>query len=150
MKKILIASVLFLLVLLESSWTFFPLTIIFLIALFASTKEEAVLIAAFLFGLLLDILTLRAWGISSLFFLIVLLLLFLYEKKFETSSALFIGIYSMLVVLVYFVIFTGQFLPIESFFAAVFATGFFLFFRKFFCHLSRFDRDLRIESHKLQ
>jgi cell shape-determining protein MreD len=62
-------------------------------------------IVAFLAGLLLDVFLLRPLGESSVYFLIVLFLIFMYEKKYEVNSLLFMTLATGVTSCIYFVIF---------------------------------------------
>lgn len=60
-----------------------PLTLTMLLSIGILEKRGWILFVGLVAGLLLDSLTFRFMGISSLFFLCVLFLLYLYGKKFE-------------------------------------------------------------------
>ncbi len=92
----LIVFALFISVLLESTLITLPLT--FLIILFASViiRKNEVFALAFFAGLFLDILTFKNIGWSSLFFITVVFVVFLYQKKFEIRTLHFVGIFSLL------------------------------------------------------
>lgn len=68
------------------------LPVLFLVLLFSVIffGVETALTTALFSGLLLDALTLRPVGASSLFFLLFVFLVFLYESKFETATIPFI------------------------------------------------------------
>ena len=89
MKYILILSFLFS-ILLESSVTTIPLVFLVLLSFFVLERKEWIFALAFLAGLFLDILSFSIVGTTSIFFLVFLVLVFLYERKFETATNYFI------------------------------------------------------------
>ena len=92
----LIVFALFISILLESTLITLPLT--FLIILFASViiRKNEVFALAFFAGLFLDILTFKNIGGSCLFFITIVFIVFLYQKKFEIRTMHFVGIFSLL------------------------------------------------------
>lgn len=83
-------------ILLESTIVTLPL--VFLIILFAAVvlKNNDVFVLAFFSGIFLDFLTLGTIGLSSLYFIAVVMLIFLYQKKFEIESLNFVTITALL------------------------------------------------------
>ena len=67
-----------------------PFVLLFLILLYIYTRKDSVFIYAFISGLFLDIFQVRVLGETALFFLPVLFLLFLYQRKFEIASLPFV------------------------------------------------------------
>ncbi|CAN5203797.1 hypothetical protein BH11PAT1_BH11PAT1_1720 [soil metagenome] len=76
--------------LLEGIVTTLPLTLLALIILLLQKRAEWIFLLAFGSGLVLDILTLRPLGQTSIFFLIFLFLMLLYERKYEIQSMPFV------------------------------------------------------------
>lgn len=76
--------------LLESFVTTLPLTVCVIIFLAATLRRNEVFALAFFSGLFLDIFSFGRIGLSSLYFLICVQLIFLYEKKFELESPHFV------------------------------------------------------------
>ena len=81
---------------LESSVTSIPLVLLVLISFTVIYRNYSVFIMAFIFGLILDILTFKTVGISSLFFISVMFLILIYEKKFEIKTNYFVILASFL------------------------------------------------------
>lgn len=81
-------------ILLESSITTVPLTLVSIIFLAVSRKSNDVFLIAFLAGLILDILSFSLVGISSIYFVTVTYLIFLYQKKFEIETLNFLLVIS--------------------------------------------------------
>lgn len=77
-------------VILQGTVTSLPLVLLCLILLAVKTRTSDVFLIAFLSGLILDIMLVHPIGESSIFFLTVLLVIFLYERKYELSSLVFI------------------------------------------------------------
>lgn len=93
----LTATIIFLLSLfLESSVTTLPLVFLTLLCLAVLTSKEWIFVIAFIAGVLLDALSFRTLGQSSLYFILYIFLVFLYERKFEISTKYFIFIASFL------------------------------------------------------
>ncbi|HBB76463.1 MAG: hypothetical protein A2186_04515 [Candidatus Levybacteria bacterium RIFOXYA1_FULL_41_10] len=80
--------------LIEGSATTLPLTFIVLIVYTILKRDERILIVGFIVGLILDILTLNTLGITSLFFVLFLSLVLLYEKKLEITSIYYLVLFS--------------------------------------------------------
>jgi cell shape-determining protein MreD len=77
-------------VLLEGSITTLPLTLVCLLCLTIIKRDDKVFIAAFIAGLFLDIFALRQVGGTSIFFLLFVFLLLLYQRKYEIYSTPFV------------------------------------------------------------
>ncbi|MBP9716858.1 MAG: hypothetical protein KBD51_02840 [Candidatus Levybacteria bacterium] len=90
----LIALLLLISIFLESTIITVPLTLLIIIFTAVIFKNNDVFYLAFLSGLLLDILTLGTIGLTSAFFVLFVMLIFLYQKKFEIESLSFITISS--------------------------------------------------------
>lgn len=90
---------------LEGTITSLPLVFICLVCLAIDRKDIVVFPVAFLAGIFLDIETIRVMGTTSLFFLISMLLIFFYQRKYEINSYPFVLLASMLGTFAYLVIF---------------------------------------------
>lgn len=93
--------------LLEGTLTYLPITLLLLIFLTVQKRGNWIFPTAFFSGLVLDIFYLNPLGLTSLFFLIFLFLIFLYERKFEISSPFFILISSFVGVVSFMFLFRG-------------------------------------------
>lgn len=80
--------------LLETSFVQLPLVLLVLLSFIVIYQSEIVFIAGLFFGILLDALLFRAVGITSLFFLIFLSIIFLYQQKFELRTISFVFVFS--------------------------------------------------------
>lgn len=72
-----------------------PLVLVNLIALVVIKKNYQIFFAGFILGIFLDILSFRTVGISSLFFITLIFLILLYEKKFEITTNYFVVLASL-------------------------------------------------------
>jgi len=127
------ATIIFLLSLfLESSVTTLPLVFLTLLCLAVLTREEWIFVIAFIAGVLLDALSFRVLGQSSLYFLLFIFLVFLYERKFEISTKYFVLLASFVGSFGYLLLFTyGNLIIIQAIASAIIGTIIFSFFRKF-------------------
>lgn len=75
---------------LEASLTSIPLVLLYFLVLSVIFRNERIIFFAFLAGFFLDSATVRPIGITSLFLMLFLFLVFVYERKFETASYQFI------------------------------------------------------------
>ena len=105
---------------LQITSTFLPLTFIILLVWSIETDSITPFILAFFAGCLLDIFLLRIVGTTALYYLAVLLLVFLYERKFEVRSIQFVFFLSLVSTLFYFFIFHGSFQIVESLICSAF------------------------------
>jgi cell shape-determining protein MreD len=75
---------------LEASITTIPFVFLVLLVFMVLSRENWLFILAFIFGILLDLIGFRVLGISSIFFIIILFLILLYQSKFEIATNVFI------------------------------------------------------------
>lgn len=95
---------------LEISVTNIPLVLLVLIPACIVYRHYSVFIMAFIFGIFLDILTFKTVGLSSLFFISVMFLILIYEKKFEIKTNYFIILASFLASFAFLFIFGHKYL----------------------------------------
>lgn len=76
---------------LEGTVTTLPLVLVCLLCLTIYKRGTVVFPIAFLAGLLLDLLLVRTIGPSSLFFIIFVFLILLYQRKYEINSYPFVA-----------------------------------------------------------
>lgn len=81
-------------ILLESTLVSLPLTLLILVFASIVIRKNDIFPLAFLSGLFLDILRLGTVGMSSAYFVAMVMIVFLYQKKFEITSLNFIGVTS--------------------------------------------------------
>ena len=80
----------------ESTITTIPLILLSLLSLTAIFREKFIFVLAFIFGILLDLATLKPVGFSSIIFEIFIFLIFMYQSKLEITTNNFIIVGSFL------------------------------------------------------
>lgn len=112
--------------------TIITLPITFLIIIFAAVtlKNNDVFLLAFLNGLLLDVLTLGTIGLTSAFFVLFVMLIFLYQKKFEIESLNFITLSAFCGSVIYLFLTHSNHLISEAILATFIMFSSFLIFKK--------------------
>ncbi|CAN5154789.1 hypothetical protein BH09PAT1_BH09PAT1_2120 [soil metagenome] len=104
MQKLLIGFLIIALVV-EGTITSLPLVLLMLLICTTQLKTTDVFLSAFLAGVILDVLLVRPLGQTSFYFLMALFLIFMYERKYEITSPIFITIATFFLSLIYFIIF---------------------------------------------
>jgi len=104
MHKLLIGLVVIALVL-EGTLTSLPLVLLSLLLFRVVVRGNNGFLLAFLAGIILDIFLVRQPGQTSVYFLVVLFVIGMYEKKFEVNSLPFISLATLVTASVYLVIF---------------------------------------------
>lgn len=131
MMVFLVIFLLLLSIVLEGIVFALPLVLALLIILQITYRSGLVVVAAFISGVFLDALLFRPLGQTSLFFLFFLILLILYEKRFEVQTYTFL-LWSVIAGTTAYLVFFGS----VSFFAQEFLAVvislilFFIFMRK--------------------
>lgn len=116
----LAATIIFLFSLfLESSVTTLPLVFLTLFCLAVLTRKEWIFVIAFIAGVFLDALSFRVLGQSSLYFILYIFLVFLYERKFEISTKYFVFIASFLGSLGFLIIFSYNNVVLQSLMSSI-------------------------------
>lgn len=105
MKLLIVFLGFFLALLLETTIVQLPLVLLLLLAVTIVYQSEWVFFAAIVLGMLLDGLLFRPLGSTGLFFLLFLLFVFLYERKFELRTVPFAALMSFLGSFVYLLLF---------------------------------------------
>lgn len=106
---------------LEGTMVALPLVLVCLLCFATVQKDASIFLLAFFAGLLLDILTLHPPGLSSLFFILILFLVFLYQRKYEINSYPFIILASFIGSWIFLSIFGYSNVIIRSGISAAFA-----------------------------
>lgn len=135
----LAATIIFLFSLfLESSVTTLPLVFLTLFCLAVLTRKEWIFVIAFIAGVLLDALSFRVLGQSSLYFILYIFLVFLYERKFEISTKYFVFIASFLGSFGFLIIFSYNNVVLQSLLSSIIGI-------LIFSILSRFHKNVEKE-----
>lgn len=90
--------------LLQASVTTLPLVILFFLNAAVVTKKAWIFPMAFLAGLVLDVLLLNPLGKTSIFLVIFLFVVLLYDKKFDIQTFSFVFLASFIGSLIYFIV----------------------------------------------
>lgn len=99
---------------LESTTHAIPLTLIFLLILFVHKKSADIFVWALVLGLILDILSVQIVGGTSLFYLLFLFFMYLYDRKYEIKTLPFVAIAAFFGSLIYLFIFNNQAIVIRA------------------------------------
>lgn len=94
--KLLALVILTIALILESSLTTIPFVFLSLMCLLVLSRENWLFIFAFAFGLVLDLGTFKTPGASSIFLVVFLFLVLLYQSKFEIQTNTFVFFASLL------------------------------------------------------
>jgi|WetSurMetagenome_2_1015567.scaffolds.fasta_scaffold581908_2 cell shape-determining protein MreD len=127
--KIIITLLFFLALLLESTVIHLPLILILLLILFVNNKSYNVFILAFFLGLLLDIMTVQRLGTSSLFFLVFLFLVYLYDRKYRIKTLPFVSIAAGIAAFLYTWIITNNISLIGILISTIISAATFLLYK---------------------
>ncbi|MBI2033260.1 MAG: hypothetical protein HYT10_02235 [Candidatus Levybacteria bacterium] len=92
MKRFFVYIFLLLAILIEATLTTLPLLLLCVLVLYATRRSMWVIGAALIFGILLDVLLVQTVGKTSLFILSMLLIVMLYQRKFEIATYPFIAV----------------------------------------------------------
>lgn len=128
---IVLLLLLFFSILFEATVTTLPLVLVILLCIAIFYQKMWVFPLGLLSGLLLDSLSFRIPGETSLFFLVFLYIIFLYEKKFEIQSLPFVIFTSGIGALGFLIIFHFSFIIQQTIIITLFAGLSFAFFRLF-------------------
>ena len=94
-------------ILLEGTATALPLVLICLICMTVAMKDSFIFLPAFIAGIFLDVFALRPIGETSIFLLLAVFVILLYQRKYEINSypfvfmASFVGSYVFLILFGY-------------------------------------------------
>lgn len=130
--KFLSLILLFIFLIFESSVTTIPIVFVVLLCLTVIYKESFVFLLAFIFGLILDVLSFRAPGVSSTFFIVFIFLVLIYQKKFEITTYPFVTISSFFGSFIFLIVKgVKNDLFLQSLVSTLFAVTFFYFLKRF-------------------
>jgi len=106
-------------------YTTVPFSLTFLLGFAILQRGWGSYFLAFICGILLDSIALRTIGISSIFFLLIISIILLYEHKFEVKNPYFYWIIVFSACSLYTLLFRYQYALIQSLIASMF--GFLIF-----------------------
>lgn len=125
MKYFLIGLALAASLFLETTFLSLPLVLLSLILLGVLFREEWIFPVAFVMGILLDMLSFHTLGMSSIFFVVMLGIIFLYQRKYEIQSIQFVTISTFLAALSYGFIFSSTYVLGQAVVLGILAGGVF-------------------------
>lgn len=121
----IIISLLCFFIIIEGTITTLPLVLIVLLCVTVYKKSSWVFLYALLSGLLLDIFTLHTVGSSSIYFLSFILLILLYQRKYEINSVPFVLTTSFIGTFFYLLLFGYNNIVLQASVSSAFAVSFF-------------------------
>ena len=135
MRIWILSLVLLIAVLIEATFTSIPLVFLILINLLILEKNSWVFAAAFFSGLALDIFSMRFLGSSSLYFVILLFIISLYERRFEANNVYFVLLASFLGSFLYMIVFSERLILQQAVISAFISA--FIFYVLYFVRLRK-------------
>lgn len=126
MHKILFLFLLLLGFLLESMVTTMPLGIMIVVLLFLSHHESMAIALSFVYGILLDTMRVGMIGETTLIYLAILSVIYLYNRKFEVTAPFFVFLVSFCGSIVFLRVFAYPYMSIQAFVLALATTALFL------------------------
>lgn len=112
-------------VFLEGTFTTIPLTLLVLLCLMIVKRDAGIFPLAFFAGLLIDAMTLRPLGVTSLFLLFVLFVLLLYQRKYEMYTYQFVLVAGFITSILFLAIFRYEAIVWQALASALFACALF-------------------------
>lgn len=129
MKWFLFFVLLFIAILLESTVTTLPVVLCVLFCFGIMLRNPSILFWGFIGGIIIDALSFHTMGVSSLFFLLFFMIVFLYERKFEIQSIAFVFLFSLLGSLLYLCMLGMHTIIASSIVSACMSTGMYVLLR---------------------
>ena len=116
--------------LIESSLATIPLSLLIIIFAAVVLRKNEVFALAFLSGLFLDILRLGTPGLSSLYFIVLVMVIFAYQKKLEVTSLNFIALVSFFSSLGYLFLISANHIIFQAAVSTIIICVSYFFFKK--------------------
>ena len=118
-------------ILLESTITTLPLVLLLILFLAITRKSNDVFAIAFISGLFLDILSFGTIGLSSLYFVVLVFIVYMYQRRFEIETINFLILFSFFGSLVYLLMDGVRFVLPQSIFATLLVIASYYMYRRF-------------------
>lgn len=115
---------------LEATITILPVLLCLLVVISIHEKSNKIFVLAFISGIVLDVMRVDPIGLRSMFYAVLLFLIFLYERKFETSNPVFVFFASIIGSIGYLLLFQYQ-VVLPAILGGVFATILFYIAKSF-------------------
>ena len=133
---IVLLVLLLLSVLLEGTVTVLPLVFICLLCMTIVTRDSFIFLPAFIAGILLDAFALRPIGETSIFLLLAVFVMLLYQRKYEINSYPFVFMASFIGSLLFLILFGYSGAFVQAIVSAVIAVLLFALFRYMTLHVA--------------
>lgn len=137
---------LFISIILEATITTIPLVFITLFCFLIFRRNGIIFPFAFFAGLILDIVLLRVPGTTGIFYLLVLLLVSLYQRKYEIYSAPFVAVASFFGSLLFLNVFHYEQIFLQTVISTIIAVILFTVIRLLY---SKKHEPMMLDSHFL-
>ena len=132
MKLVFFILLSFVALLLQTSIVTWPLVLGIFVSVAVIEKKASVFFTAFLLGIILDMLLFHPIGASSIFLTLFLLVIFLYQRKFEIQTMPFVFFASLIGSAVYLLVFGYLEILLSSGMAALYGAVCFFMAMKLF------------------
>lgn len=130
MLKLFLSMLFVLIALIQGTLLTTPIALSVLLVFLFVYDKAWILFMAFLSGIILDVLSLRTIGATSLFLVIFLFIVIQYARKFETKTLRFVLFSSFIGSLIFLFIFNQNFILLQSVFNSLTAVVLFKVFVK--------------------
>jgi len=130
MKILFLCFILLIAVFFEGAFITLPLVLDILLVSFVLNRGSWVFLASFMSGILLDIISLRLIGTTSIVFIVLLFILTLYEKKFEVKTVYFVFFSSFIGSLIFLIVFKHDYVLQQGAISSIFAILLFKLFSR--------------------
>lgn len=128
---ILIVLSIFIAIMLQTTATTIPLVLLIILFCSVVKRSNEVFLIAFLSGLFLDLFTLGRLGLSSLYFVTFVFIIYTYQKKFEIETFYFVIIFSLVGSLFYLMLMGSDHLISQTILSTLISSLSFLVYKKF-------------------
>lgn len=105
MKQMILLLLLGISIVLQTTQTMIPLTMLVLLILFIRYQAVWVVLLAYIAGLLLDTMLVRSVGVMSIYFLVLFCIVYVYQRKFEIQSIYFLVFAATIATIAYSMLF---------------------------------------------
>ncbi|MEK7534705.1 MAG: hypothetical protein AAB600_05270 [Patescibacteria group bacterium] len=108
-------------ILFEATITSIPIVLDVLLVFYILKRKSGIFITAFILGIILDVFMVRTLGLTSIFFIAFIFVVFLYERKFEIVTYPFVFFASFLGSLISLLLFGYNYLIQQAIVSSLFA-----------------------------
>lgn len=130
MKTLFLCFAFLIAVFFEGAVISLPLVLDFILVYYIFERKAWIFALAFILGLILDIFHLRLLGLTSIFFVVFIFIITLYERKFEIKTTAFVLFFSFIGSLIFLFIFGYNYVLLQSIVSSLIAVVLFKVFGK--------------------